>query len=200
MKLYLIPGSCALACHIAAHEAGLPLELEIVAFTADGRTAGGKDYYSINPKGSVPAIEVDGDILTEVAVILQYIADRNPAALPVPSAGMAKWHFLEMLHFLATDVHKAFAPLFAPGLPDDAKPALIAVITAKFDLLERFLGDREFLVGNSFTIIDAYGFLLCNWLGFFGLDIGRWPQLKAYHARLAARPTVERALKEQGLA
>ena len=200
MKLYYMPGSCALACHIAAHEAGLPITLEPVNFTAEGRTAGGRDYFAINPKGAVPALDVDGEVLTELAVILLYMADRNPSALPVPAGGMAKWHFLEMLGFMTTDVHKAFAPLFTPGLPDDAKPALLEVIKAKITLLQTYLDGKTFASGDSFTILDCYAWLLCNWLAFFGLDIDQWPTLKAYHARIGARPAVQKALKEQGLA
>lgn len=199
MKLYYVPGSCALAAHIAAHEAHLPLALEPVTFGAEGRSAGGKDYFAINPKGAVPAVEIDGEILTELAVILLYIAEQNPSALPVPASGMAKWHFLEMLGFMTTDVHKAFAPLFAPGLPDDAKPALVEVIKAKISLLQTYLEGKEYVFGNSFTILDAYAFLLAQWLAFFGLDINEWPALKAYHARIGQRPSVQKALKEQGL-
>ncbi len=200
MKLYYVPGACAMACHIAACEAELPLELSLVSFGADGRSADGGDYYAINPKGAVPALAVDGEILTEAAVILQYLASLAPAALPIPAEGMAKWHFLERLHFMATDVHKAFSPLFAPGLPEDAKPALLGVAGAKYALLESTLGDRPYFGGDSFTILDAYGFLLCQWTGFFGLDIDEWPKLKAYRDRLISRPSIQQALKEEGLA
>ncbi len=200
MKLYYVPGSCALACHIAANEAGLPLDLELVSFSAEGRSAGGKDYLAINPKGAVPALDVDGEVLTEAAVILQYFAELNPAALPIPSGGLAKWHFLEMLHFMATDIHKSFAPLFAPGLPEDAKPALLGVSKSKFDLLATYLDGKEFVSGDSFTILDAYAYLVTAWIGYFGLDIEQWPVLKAYNARIGARPAVLRALKEEGLA
>jgi len=162
MKLYYVPGSCALAAHIAAHEAGLPLTLEPVSFSAEGRTAAGKEYFSINPKGAVPAVEIDGEILTELAVILLYIAEQNPSALPVPTSGMAKWHFLEMLGFMTTDVHKVFAPLFAPGLPDDAKPALMEVIKAKISLLQTYLEGKDYVSGSSFTVLDAYAFLLAQ--------------------------------------
>jgi glutathione S-transferase len=200
MKLYYLPGACSLAAHIAALEAGLPLTLELVSFGADGRTAGGKDYYAINPKGAVPAAEIDGEILTELAVILQYIAEQNPTALPMPSSGMAKWHFLETLNFMTTEVHKSFAPLFAPGLPDEAKPALLAVGKAKYDMLEQLLTGKEFVSGDSFTILDAYAFLLIVWISYFGLDLEQWPALKAFKERIGMRPSVQKALKDEGLA
>lgn len=200
MKLYYVPGACSLAAHIAALEAGIALDLELVSFSADGRSAAGKDYYAINPKGAVPAAEVDGEILTELAVILQYIAAQNPSALPIPSSGMAKWHFLETLNFFTTDIHKSFSPLFAPGLPDEAKPALLAVSKAKYDILEAHLKGKEFVSGDSFTILDAYAFLLTVWVSYFGLDLDQWPTLKAYKDRIGARPSVQRALKEEGLA
>ncbi len=200
MKLYYVPGACSLAAHIAAHEAGLPLTLELVSFSADGRTAGGKDYFSINPKGAVPAAEIGGEILTELAVILQYIAEQNPSALPIPASDMAKWHFLEMLNFMTTDIHKSFAPQFAPGLPDEAKPALLAVSKAKYDLLEAHMKGKDFVSGDSFTILDAYAFLLTVWATYFGLDLTQWPALTAYKERIGARPAVQRALKEEGLA
>lgn len=200
MKLYYVPGACSLAAHIAAHEAGLPLTLEPVTFSAEGRTAGGKDYYAINPKGAVPAAEIEGEILTELAVILQYIAEQNPTALPMPASGMAKWHFLEMLNFMTTDIHKSFAPLFAPGLPEEAKPALLAVSKAKYDLLEEKLKGKQFVSGDNFTILDAYAFLLTVWASYFGLDLAQWPALTAYKERIGARPAVQKALKEEGLA
>jgi glutathione S-transferase len=200
MKLYYVPGACSLAAHIAAHEAGFPLTLEQVTFSEEGRTAGGKDYFSINPKGAVPAAEIDGNILTELAVILQYIAEQNPSALPIPASGMAKWHFLEMLNFMTTDIHKSFAPLFAPGLPEEAKPALLAVSKAKYDLLEGHLKGKQFVSGDSFTILDAYAFLLTVWADYFGLGLEQWPALKAYKERIGARPAVQKALKEEGLA
>lgn len=200
MKLYYVPGACSLAAHIAALEADIPLELELVTFSEQGRTAGGQDYFAINPKGAVPAAEIDGEILTELAVILQYIAEQNPSALPIPTDGMAKWHFLEMLNFMTTDIHKSFAPQFAPGLPDEAKPALLAVSKSKYDLLEEKLKGKEFVSGDSFTILDAYAFLLAQWTGFFGLDIEQWPSLKAYKERIGARPAVQQALREEGLA
>lgn len=200
MKLYYVPGACSLAAHIAAHEAGIPIELEIVSFGADGRSAGGRDYYAINPKGAVPAAEIEGEILTELAVILQYIAEQNPSALPTPSSGMAKWHFLEMLNFMTTDVHKSFAPQFAPGLLDDAKPALLAVSKAKYDMLEAHMKGKQFVFGDNFTILDAYAFLLTVWADYFGLGLDQWPSLSAYKERIAQRPAVQRALKEEGLA
>ncbi|RYE53061.1 MAG: glutathione transferase GstA, partial [Rhizobiaceae bacterium] len=127
-------------------------------------------------------------------------ASLNPKALPIPADGMARWHFLAKLHFMATDVHKSFAPLFTPGLPEEAKPALLEVSKAKFNLLATYLEGKEFASGDSFTILDAYAFLLTVWLTYFGLDIDQWPVLKAYNTRIGARPEVQRALKEEGLA
>ncbi|MDB5443720.1 MAG: hypothetical protein JWP86_2877 [Phenylobacterium sp.] len=200
MKLYYAPGACSLAPHIIAREAGLDVRLEKVEFGADGRWAGGRDYWQINPKGAVPALELDdGEVLTENAVILQYLASLAPqAGLGPPAQGMAHWRFLELLNFIATELHKGFAPLFkqpTPGLRDSTVEAL----AQRFDLLVRQLADRAYLTGERFTIADAYAYVILNWTRLHQLDLTPWPSLRAFMDRVETRPAVQQARREEGL-
>ena len=200
MKLYYAPGACALAPHIAIAEAGLKVELVKVEFGAGTRTAGGRDFYTINPQGAVPALELDsGDVLTENAVLLQYIAAQKSSANLAPSGGdMARWHFLETLNFIATELHKGFSPLFGK-LSDEARQATIEKLTNRFGLLARKLGDNSYLAGLHFTVADAYAFVMLRWAEKFSVDISGLPTLGAYFARLRQRPSVRQALQEEGL-
>src|SRR5688500_16564819 len=152
MKLYYSPGACSLAPHIAASEAGLDLSLEKVDLR-EKRTESGRDYLSINPKGSVPALELDnGEVLTENAVVLQYLADQAPGAGLLPRQGMERWRLLELLNFIATEVHKGFAPLWNPGTSAEGRQAAVEALSKKFDFLERQLGARPYLTGDAFTL------------------------------------------------
>lgn len=199
MKLYYTPGACSLAPHIAAREAHLDIEIVQVQFAAEGRTAAGGDYYEINPKGAVPALDVGGEVLTENAVILQYLADLAPTALPIPKEGIARWRFLEQLNFIATDLHKGSAPLFDPAVTGEARAALVRTLSGKFNYLQSLLAGKRFLWGETFSILDPYAFTVVGWTAYFKIELTPWPALQDYLARVRARPSVKQAFSEEGL-
>lgn len=200
MKLYYAPGACSLAPHIALQESGLPFELERVDLR-EHRTADGRDYYAINPKGYVPLLALDdGEHLTEVAVILQYIADRAPASRLAPAFGsMQRYRLMEWLNFIATEVHKGLSPLWKPTTPDAYKATVLQGVGNRFDYIARTLGDRPFLTGDAFTIADAYLYTIVNWHRFLKFDLARWPALVQFQARVEARPNVRKALEVEHL-
>jgi len=200
MKLYYFTGACSLASNIALREGGLPFELVKV----DRRTrkaADGLDYDEVNPKGYVPALALDdGEVLTENVAVLQYIADRNPAAKLAPAAGtMERYHLVEWLAFINSEIHKNFSPLFREGAHDEVKQYAGRLLSARLDYLHRAIGNRTFLMGEQFTVADAYLFTLLRWGRHVNVDIGRWPQLQRYAERVGARPHVIEALKSEGL-
>ena len=201
MKLYYAPAACSQAPHIAAREAGLAIELAKVEFPSK-RTADGESLYDVNPKGAVPTLKLDdGDVLTENAVILQYIADRaSGSPLAIPASGAERWHFLEWLNFIATELHKGFGPLWNPATPEEYKQATREALAKKFDYLQERIGDGPYILGDRFSILDAYAFPVLNWTRFHGIDIERWPGLAAYLQRIAARPAVQDVLRAEGLA
>jgi glutathione S-transferase len=200
MKLYYAPGACSLAPHIVAREAALEVQLEKVEFGADGRWAGGRDYWQINPKGAVPALQLDtGEVLTENAVVLQYLASLAPEAdLGPPAEGLARWRFLELLNFIATELHKGFAPLFKQPTPE-LRDSTVEALGQRFDLLSRQLADRSYLTGERFTIADAYAYVTLNWTRLHQLDLTPWPSLRALLDRIETRPAVQQARREEGL-
>ena len=202
MKLYFFPGACSLACHIALQETGAKFEIEKVDTKAK-KTAAGSDYLAVNAKGYVPTLEInDGQKLTEAQVILQYIADQNPAAKLVPAAGtMERYRVLEWLNFVAAEIHKGHTPLFrhAEKLPDSSKQPFKDDLELRFAWLAQQLEGKQFLLGDQFTIADIYLFTVLNWPRYVGLDIGKWPVLKDYHKRIGSRPAVQAALLAEGL-
>ena len=199
MKLYYAPAACSLAPHIAAKEAGIDLALEKVDLGSK-KTENGRDYLSINPKGAVPALEIEnGEVLTENAVVLQFLADKAPNSRLVVSNGMDRWHLLELVNFIATELHKGFAPLFDSRTSTAAREILIENLSKRFDILDRKLGDKPYLTGETFTIADAYAYTVLNWTKFHKIEISRWPRLVAFIDRVAARPAVQEALMEEGL-
>ena len=196
MKLYYAPAACSLAPHIVAREAGLDLALEKVDLVAK-KTASGRDYLSINPKGAVPALELDtGDVLTENAIVLQYLADKAPQSELMVAHGMAQWHCLELVNFVATELHKGFGPLWHHPSAE-VREATIENLSKRFDILDRQLGDQ--FTGETFTIADAYAYAILNWTKIHKIDMHRWPRLMAFLDRVATRPAVLRALAEGGL-
>jgi glutathione S-transferase len=200
MKLYYAPAACSQAPHIAAREAGLPIELAKVEFPSK-RTAEGESLYDVNPKGAVPALKLDdGDVLTENAVILQYIADQAPGSALALPAGKARYHLLEWLNFIATELHKGFGPLWNPATPEEFKQATREALGKKFDYLQEKIGEGPYLLGERFSILDAYAFAVLNWTRIHKIDIARWPGLAAYLQRIAARPAVQETLRAEGLA
>jgi glutathione S-transferase len=199
MKLYYFPGACSQAPHIIFREAGLPFEAVKVDLRTK-RLESGEDYLAINPKGAVPALELDdGSILTENAVVLQYIADRAPEARLIPPyATLARYRVLEWLNYIATELHKGFAPLFHPS--GEPRAHAVEEISAKFDYVEHALGAGPYLAGEAFTVADAYLFVILGWARVFHFDFARWPGLKAFRQRMAERPAVRAALHAEGLA
>jgi glutathione S-transferase len=199
MKLYYAPGACSQAPHIVLREAGLPFDLVKVDLAAK-RTEAGEDYAAINPKGAVPALGLDdGSLLTENAVILQYLADLAPAAGLIPAGGLERYRLLEWLNFVATELHKGFGPLWNPATPAEFKQATREQLGKKFDYLQDALRDRPYIAGERFTIVDAYAFVVLNWTAMHDIDLSRWPGLTAFSARVAQRPAVRQALVAEGL-
>lgn len=200
MKLYFAPGACSLASHIALHEAGVAFE----AIKVEGRgqkTAGGEDYSNITAKGYVPALKLDdGSVLTEGTAILPYVGDLKPASGLAPAAGtMARYRLHEWLGYINSEVHKNFSPFFTPGTTDEQKAAAKTNLSRRLNFIENDLGTRSFLLGDSFTVADAYLFTVLGWLRYVGMGLDQWPQLKAYHGRIAGRPAVQAAMKAEGL-
>lgn len=199
MKLYYAPGACSLAPHIALEESGLPYATERVDLRSH-TFAGGTDYYDINPKGYVPVLELDsGERLTEVAVILQYIADRKPGTLAPAFGTLDRYRMMEWLNFIATEIHKGLSPLWKPTTPDAYRTTILDTVGKRFDYVVETLGSRPYLTGNNFSIADAYLYTIVNWHNFLKFDLTRWPALAGYQARVGARPAVQAVLKAEHL-
>jgi len=199
MKLFYMPGACSLAPHIALREAGLPFDLEAV--DRSKKTGSGEDYFAINPKGAVPAIKLDdGQVLTEAAVIQQYIADKVPAKKLAPAAGTPeRYRLQEWLNYIASELHKGIGQLFNPAMPDDYKDAVKKGLAGKqFAYLEKKLAGRDYLMGD-FTIADGYLFTVLNWTNFHKIDLSAFPNVVAFMKRVAARPAVQAAMGAEGL-
>lgn len=199
MKLYYSPGACSLSPHIVAREAGLPLTTVRVD-TKNKKTEFGDDYRAINPKGYVPLLELDNGVrLSEGPAIVQYLADLAPAAQLAPANGtFERYQLQEWLNFITSEIHKQFSPLFDGTMPEEAKEKFRNKLAGRFDLLAGQLEGRDYLMG-SFTVADAYLFTVLGWTRYTGPDLARWPVLQAYVARVAARPQVQAAMKEEGL-
>ena len=199
MKLYYSPGACSLAPHIALQEIGVPYTTAKVDLQKH-KLADGTAYYTINPKGYVPMLELpDGERLTEVAVILQYIADRKPGELAPAFGTMERYRMMEWLNFIATEVHKQFGPLWYPNTPEATKEEQRKKLAKRFDTISKTLASQPYLTGEKFTIADAYLFTVVNWAGMLKVDLAPWPALQQFQARVAARPKVREAMKAEGL-
>ncbi len=198
MKLFYIPGACSLSSHIVLRELGLPFELERVD-TKAGRTASGADFRKLNPKGYVPVLQLDdGQVITECAAIVQYLADRKPEARLAPPAGtLERTRLQEWLNYIAAELHKGFGPLFNPKLAPEARQAARGALEAKLGFVASGLEGKSFLLGEGFSVADAYLFVVLSWAPFVGLDLGRWPRLQAFVDRVAARPAVQAARKAE---
>jgi glutathione S-transferase len=200
MKLYYSPGACSLSPHIVLLEAGLkatPVKVD----TKTHKTEDGGDYYAVNPKGYVPLLELDdGDRLSEGPAIVQYLADRSPASKLAPPAGtIERYHLQEWLNFITAELHKQFSPLFYATTPAEYKETLKEKIGKRFDWVAEQLKGKDYLMGSTFTVADAYLFTMLTWTKHVGLDLARWPVLTAYQARVAARPKVREAMIAEGL-
>ena len=194
MELFASPMACSLASHITALEAGLPVR---VRFIENKKTDDGGDYYAISANGYVPALRLDdGQVLNEGPSVLQYLADRKPESGLAPAWGsLERYQLIDALNYLSTEVHKrVFYNIFAPKVPEAAKAAARELLAPTLDTLARRLGDRQTLVGNGFTVADAYLVTLLNWFGFVGVDLAKWPTIQAYHQRHLQRPSVSQAM------
>lgn len=199
MKLYFSPGACSLSPHIVLHESGLPHTLEKVDLRSH-QTSSGNDFYQINPKGYVPALQLDdGQLLTEGMAIVQYIADLVPEKkLAPPAATIGRARLQEWLGFIGTEIHKSFGPMFNRDASDEVKNAAWDKISKRLDLVEKQLADRDYLLGE-FSAADAYLFTCLNWAGSMKRPLDGWPKVAAFMERMKARPSVQAALKAEGL-
>ncbi|MES1203623.1 MAG: glutathione S-transferase C-terminal domain-containing protein [Pseudomonadota bacterium] len=196
MRLFYSPGSCSLAPHIVLRELDLDIPAEKVTLGPQRTTASGEDYYKINPKGAVPALEISpGEVLTENAVILQYLAGLKPGVL-LPESGLPRFRVLEAVNFVSTELHKSFSPLFAPNMTPEWRAGQIEYIKKKLALFEVVLGDKDYLTG-PFSLADAYAFVVLRWTDAQGITLS--PKLAAYRERVGARAKVRQAMEEQGL-
>jgi glutathione S-transferase len=197
MKLYYAPGACSLSPHIVAEEAGVPLDLVKVDLKAH-TLEDGSDFHKINPKGSVPALVLDnGELLTEGPAIVQYIADQNTGSGLAPACGtLARYHLQEWLTFINGEIHKTFGPLFH-GAAGDERKKTVETIEKKFAFADKALTGRAFLLGDTFTAADAYMFVMLTWAKKMHIAIP--PALANFYDRVAARPKVQAAMKQEGL-
>jgi glutathione S-transferase len=195
MKLYFSKGACSLSPHIVLRELGAKFDLEAVDL-ATKKTGTGKDFTSVNPKGYVPALELDnGEVLTEGSAIVQYLADtmRSGALFPKPGT-MERYRALEMLNFVAAEIHKGMGGLFDKSLTDAVRRSAIEKIGKRVDYLESVLSKRNYLLGDEFSVVDAYAFTCLGWGQWVGVDLAKWPHVSAYMKRIAERPSVQSAL------
>lgn len=201
MKLYYYPGACSLAVHIILQETGLPFVLERVDL-ANHETEQGGDYYRINPKGSVPTLELDdGTLLTEGPVINQYLCDLAGRIDLMPEAGsMPRYRVMEWQNYITSELHKTAGALFNPELVAEARAQFAGAVTQKFGWVSQQLKDRPYLTGTGFTAADAYLFVIAGWAPHLGLDLSACVELRDFLTRVAARPAVQAALKAEGLA
>jgi glutathione S-transferase len=200
MKLYYTPGACSQAPHIVLNELDLkyePVKVDLVKHALPD----GSDYRAINPKGYVPMLELDdGTRLTEASVILQYLADRKPGALAPPTGSPERYKLMEWLAFIATEVHKGFGQLWNPNVEPAVRERTVAALGNRFGYIAKTLSAQPYLMGQSFTIADAYLFVILNWTDFHKVDLKPWPVLAEFQARIAKRPAVQATLKVEGLA
>jgi len=200
MKLYYSQGACSLSPHIVARELGLDIQLEKVntkAHTYDG----GSDYYAVNPKGYVPALEISpGEVLTEGPAIVQYLGDRKPGSGVVPAAGtLERYRQQEMLGYINSEIHKTYSPLFNPAILPEVADERRAYLKKRYKLLDEKLAGKQYLFGDRFTAADAYLFTVTNWAPHVKLDLSEFTHLAAFQKRVAERPAVQQAMKEEGL-
>jgi len=200
MKLYYSPGACSLSPHIVLRELGVPFEA-VLASTKTHKLVDGTDYYTINPKGYVPLLELDdGQRLTEGPAILQYLADKESAkGLIAPAGTMPRYRQIEWLNFVSTELHKQYSPLFNPAMPEDGKAVFRKRLRGRYEYLNQQLEGKQFLMGDSFSVPDAYLFTVTNWAKPVGVDITDLPNVQAFMSRMSARPAVQAAMKAEGL-
>ena len=201
MKLYYSPGACSQNPHIALHESGLPFETDRIDNRAK-KTSDGSDFLAINPKGQVPTLVLDdGQVLTENAAIVQYIADKANGANLAPAAGtLERYRLQEWLSFVGSEMHKSYGNLFNPNAPADMKDAAKALIVRKIAVVDQALADgRDYLLG-SFSVADSYAFVVISWTKRFDIDISHLANVTRFMERMRVRPAVQKTLAAEGLA
>ena len=201
MKLYYSPGACSLAPHIVLNELGQPYDLEKVDLGAK-KTETGADFMDVNGKGYVPTLELaKGEVLTEVATILQYLADKAKDASLLPAFGtMERYRAMETLNYVASELHKGIGGLFNPAMPEDGKKAIIARVQRNLGWLDKQLATKPYLLGDKYSVADAYAFTVLGWTKHVGIDLSPYAHIVAYLDRVGSRPAVQAALKKEGLA
>ena len=203
MKLYYAPGACSLSPHIVAREAELPVELSKVTFSAEGRTTGeGEDFFKVNPRGGyVPACRLDdGEVLIEGPAIIQYLADQAPGKDLLPERGSrAYYEALSWITFVSTELHKGFSPLFRSDLPEAEKAAVVDRLKKRYAYVEEALSGKSYLLGDAFSIADAYLYTIVRWSPKADIALSDYPNLSAFMGRMEARTAVRTALEEEGL-
>jgi glutathione S-transferase len=200
MKLYYLKGACSLASYISLCELGVKFDATEID-RATKKTKDGEDFNQVNSKGYAPALRLDnGQVLTENVAVLQYIADLKPEAKLAPPAGtLERYRLVEWLAFLNSEIHKNISPLFGASNPDAVKDFARANLARRLDWLDNQLGSRSYLMGEQFTVADAYLFVILGWFGHVKVDLGKWPKLQALHKRVSERPSVDKALRAEGL-
>jgi glutathione S-transferase len=200
MKLYYSPGACSLSVHIMLHEAGMTFT-PIKAPTKTHKLDDGTDYYSINPLGYVPLLELDdGTRLMEAPALLQYIADQVPEKnLAPPNGTVARAQVQGWLNFVSSELHKNFAPLFSPDTPAEYKPTVSARLLGRFKWVDQQLAGKQYLMGDTFSVADAYLFNVSNWAPLVKVDLSGFANLAAFRAHMAQRPAVQAAMRAEGL-
>lgn len=200
MKLYFSPGACSLSPHIVANELGIPLTL-VKVDTAKKTTADGGDFWAINPKGYVPAVQLEGgEVLTEGPAIVQWLADQKPEAKLAPANGtIERARLQETLGYINSELHKSYSPLFNPKTPAETRTEREEYLRKRYGFIEKQLEGKDYLFGDQFTVADAYLYTVTNWAAYVKLDISGFPNLLAFQARVAARPAVQKALEAEGL-
>jgi glutathione S-transferase len=200
MKLFYSPGACSLSPHIVARELGLPVDLARVDLKAKRVDSGG-DYLEINPKGYVPALQLDGgEVLTEGPAIVQYLADLAPASgLAAANGTLERYREQEMLGYINSEIHKGFSPLFNASTPEETKAERREYVRNRYRPIDARLEGRDYLFGSRFSVADAYLFTVTNWARGVHVDLSEFPNLLAFQKRVRARPAVQQAMREEGL-
>lgn len=199
MKLYYTPGACSQASHIALREAGLDFQLDKVDLRQK-LTAAGDDFRAINPLGYIPALQLDsGEVIIEGPAIMQFIADQAPAAGLLSTAGVARYHAIGWLNFIATELHKTCSPLFSPTITDEQRKPIIERLSLRLDNVEQKLAAGGYLMGADFSVADIYLFVVTGWFGRLQIPLAKWPHIERFREVMAARPSVQAALVAEGL-
>ncbi|MDI9776784.1 glutathione transferase GstA [Pseudomonas putida] len=200
MKLFYSPGACSLSPHIVLNELDLPYTVEKVDLKTH-TTASGADFYTLNAKGYVPALQLDnGEVLTEGPAIIQYLAEHKPQANLLPPAGtLERARVQEWLNFIGTELHKTLAALFNPSISPEAKSKTIETFGKRLGFVDKALQGKDYLTGNAFSVADAYLFTIVNWAPMLKIDLSPWPTVVQFQKRVASRPAVQKTLKAEGL-